>query len=101
MKTNYETIVRATIKMSNASDESAKYAISAEVQMEGANVAQINEGRVMLGDAEVAAFHKWGNTRLSVSFESADVEIKQAILAEIDAFIASASTKVSVEPISL
>ena len=97
----FEKLQRANVEVSNADDTSRKYAITAEAQVANGNVENFNNGQVMKGDTYVATFNRWSAQNLNVMFNNVEAEGQCAILAEINAFVASVETLVVAQPISI
>lgn len=59
MNTQFDSLVRANIKVSNINDAASAYVISAEAQVANGRVENINNGNVTKGDVHVASFNRW------------------------------------------
>lgn len=101
MKTQYDSLKRATVKISNLSNEQRKYDISAEVVIVPDNVESISDGQVKRGEQLVATFNRWGKDKLNYSMNGIDKAERQEVQGEIDAFIESVEELVVAEPIEL
>lgn len=97
----FEKLQRANVEVSNSDETSRKYAITAEAQVANGNVENFNNGKVMKGEMYVATFHRRSAQNLNVTFNNVEAEEQCAILAEINAFVASVETLVVAQPISI
>lgn len=89
MTTQFDSLVRANVKVSNANDATATYTITAEAQVAHGNVENFNNGQVLKGEMYVATFNRWSAQNLNVTFNNVEAEEQCAILAEINAFVES------------
>lgn len=101
MNTQFDSLIRANVKASNANDTASAYTITAEAQVAQGNVENFNNGQVMKGETYVATFNRWSAQNLNVTFNNVEAEEQCAILAEINAFVASVETLVVAQPISI
>lgn len=101
-KVAYQSLVSATVKMSNSVDTQKVYDIEADVNMSGNTVSGFNSGFVKKGGVQVATFNSYGNTNLNVNHNVEDAEGRCAVTAAISAFIEDVKSKVSVsQPLSI
>lgn len=89
MTTQFDSLIRANVKVSNANDTASAYTITAEAQVAQGNVENFNNGQVMQGETYVATFNRWSAQNLNVTFNNVEAEEQCAILAEINAFVDS------------
>ena len=89
MNTQFDSLIRANVKVSNANDTASAYVITAEAQVVNSNVENFNNGQVIKGEMYVATFNRWSAQNLNVTFNNVEAEEQCAILAEINAFVAS------------
>lgn len=89
MKTMYDSLIRATVKVTNTNDDVKRYAILADVQIEGGEMHSISNGSVKREDTIVANFDRWSADRLNVNIYGIDVNEQCDVLAEINAFVDS------------
>lgn len=101
MKTQYDSLERATVKVSNLSNEQRKYDISAEVAIVADKVENISDGRVKQGEQLVATFNSWNNDEFNYSMSSTDRVVRDEVHTEIEDFIEAVKAKVAAEPIKL
>ena len=101
MNTQFDSLIRANVKVSNANDTASAYTITAEAQVAQGNVENFNNGQVLKGEMYVATFNRWSAQNLNVTFNNVEAEEQCAILAEINAFVASVETLVVAQPISI
>lgn len=101
MTTQFDSLIRANVKVSNANDTASAYVITAEAQVANGNVENFNNGQVMKGETYVATFNRWSAQNLNVTFNNVEAEEQCAILAEINAFVASIEALVKVREITL
>lgn len=101
MTTQFDSLVRANVKVSNANDTTSSYTITAEAQVAHSNVENFNNGQVMKGETYVATFNRWSAQNLNVTFNNVEAEEQCAILGEINAFVDSVEALVQTQTISL
>ena len=101
MTTQFDSLIRANVKVSNANDTASAYVITAEAQVANSNVENFNNGQVMKGEMYVATFNRWSAQNLNVTFNNVEAEEQCAILAEINAFVTSIEALVKVREITL
>lgn len=101
MNAQFDSLIRANVKVSNANDTASAYTITAEAQVAQGNVENFNNGQVMKGEMYVATFNRWSAQNLNVTFNNVEGDEQCAILAEINAFVASVETLVVAQPISI
>lgn len=89
MNTQFDSLIRANVKVSNANEIASPYVITAEAQVANGNVENFNNGQVMKGETYVATFNRWSAQNLNVTFNNVKTEEQCAILAEINAFVDS------------
>lgn len=97
-KIKTESIVDATIRVSNADDTSRKFGIRASVKVLNDRVASVVDGTVEPvqpdGDPcpRTATFNCWEGSRTQFEFpQGVSAEERNAMLEEIDSFIESAT----------
>lgn len=101
MKVEFTQLNSANVTADNSVDETKKYDITANVNINGQKVDNINSGRVVKDGAEVASFSKWGENNTSFSFNTSDAMEMCAIITEVTAFCDNVAEKVQAEPIEL
>lgn len=101
MNTQFGSLIRANVKVSNSNDTASAYTITAEAQVANGNVENFNNGQVLKDETYVATFNRWSAQNLNVTFNNVEAEEQCAILAEINAFVASVETLVVAQPISV
>ena len=101
MTTRFDSLIRANVKVSNANDTASAYVITAEAQVAQGNVENFNNGQVLKGEMYVATFNRWSAQNLNGTFNNVEGDEQCAILAEINAFVASVETLVVAQPISI
>lgn len=89
MTTQFDSLIRANVKVSNANDTASAYVITAEAQVANGNVENFNNGQVLKDETYVATFNRWSAQNLNVTFNNVEAEEQCAILAEINAFVDS------------
>lgn len=89
MNTQFGSLIRANVKVSNANDTASAYTITAEAQVANGNVENFNNGQVLKDETYVATFNRWSAQNLNVTFNDVEAEEQCAILAEINAFVES------------
>lgn len=89
MTVKFDSLIRANVKASNANDTTSAYVITAVAQVAQGNVENFNNGQVMKGETYVATFNRWPAQNLNVTFNNVEAEEQCAILADINAFVAS------------
>ena len=89
MNTQFDSLIRANVKVSNANDTTSAYTITAEAQVAQGNVENINNGQVLKGENCVATFSRWSAQNLNVIFNNVETAEQCVILAEINAFVES------------
>lgn len=97
----YEKLNGASVKITNADDVNAPYAISAEVQIINGKVSSITSGYVMRGEEVMATFSRHGDGATHISYNSHDIEEQMANLRAINAFIHDVETLVLTNPITI
>lgn len=101
MKTQYDSLERATVKVSNANDEARKYAITAEIQVNKGIADSFSNGKVMVEGKYVATFDRLSKSKTNVSFNDLSGEEQCEVLAAINNFIKSVEELVVTKPIEL
>ena len=101
MTTQFESLIRANVKASNANDTSSACTITAEVQVANGNVENFNNGQVLKGETYVATFNRWSAQNLNVTFNNVEAEEQCAILAEVNAFVKSVEALASTTRVNL
>jgi hypothetical protein len=101
MTTQFDSLIRANVKVSNANDTASAYTITAEAQVANGNVENFNNGQVLKGEMYVATFNRWSAQNLNVTFNNVEAEEQCAILAEINAFIRDVEALVLTNPITI
>lgn len=94
-KLKVESLVSAELRVSNADTEGREYNISAVVRVDNGSVGNVSQGQVSRtddgsGTGSLATFESWGDASLNVQFQTKDS--REAMLAEIEAFIAKCRT---------
>lgn len=89
MNTQFDSLIRANVKVSNTNDTVSAYTITAEAQVAQGNVENFNNGQVMKGETYVATFNRWSEQNLNVTFNNVETAEQCVILAEINAFVES------------
>ena len=100
MTTQFDSLIRANVKASNANDTTSAYTITAEAQVAQGNVENFNNGQVLKGEVSVATFNRWSAQNLNVTFNKVEAEEQCAILAEINAFVESVETLAQTQTIN-
>lgn len=101
MKVEFTQLNSANVTADNSVDNERRYEITANININGQKVDNINSGRVVKDGAEVASFSKWGENNTSFSFNTSDAMEMCAIITEVTAFCANVAEKVTNEPIEL
>lgn len=101
MNTQFDSLIRANVKVSNSNDTTSAYVISAEAQVANGNVENFNNGQVMKGEVYVATFNRWSAQNLNVTFNNVEAEEQCAILAEINAFVTSVEALAKAKEVTL
>lgn len=101
MTTQFESLIRANVKVSNANDTTSAYTITAEASVAQGNVENFNNGQVMQGETYVATFNRWSAQNLNVTFNNVEAEEQCAILAEVNAFVKSVEALASTSRVNL
>lgn len=101
MTTQFESLIRANVKVSNANDTTSAYTITAEASVAQGNVENFNNGQVMQGETYVATFNRWSAQNLNVTFNNVEAEEQCAILAEVKAFVKSVEALASTSRVNL
>lgn len=89
MNAQFDSLIRANVKVSNSNDTTSAYTITADAQVANGNVENFNNGQVLKGEMYVATFNRWSAQNLNVTFNNLGSEEQCAILAEINAFVES------------
>jgi hypothetical protein len=97
----YEKLNGASVKISNADDTMATYAISAEVHINNGKVSSITSGYVMRGEEVMATFSQYGDGVTHTAYNSHDEEEQMANLRAINAFIRDVEALVLANPITI
>lgn len=97
----YEKLNDASVKITNADDANAPYAISAEVQINNGKVSSITSGYVMRGEEVMATFSQHGDGVTHTAYNSHDIEEQLANLRAINTFIHDVETLVLTNPITI
>ena len=101
MNTQFDSLIRANVKVSNTNDTASAYVITAEAQVAQGNVENFNNGQVMKGETYVATFNRWSAQNLNVTFNNVEAEEQCDVLNEINAFVASVDALVEAQPINI
>jgi hypothetical protein len=101
MNAQFDSLIRANVKVSNSNDTASAYVITAEAQVANGNVENFNNGQVMKGEMYVATFNRWSAQNLNVTFNNVESEEQCAILAEINAFVDSVEALVLSNPVTI
>lgn len=101
MNTQFDSLIRANVKVSNANDTASAYVITAEAQVAQGNVENFNNGQVMKGETYVATFNRWSAKSLNATFDNVEAEEQCAILAEINAFVDSVEALAKAKEVTL
>ena len=101
MNTQFDSLIRANVKVSNANDTASAYVITAEAQVAQGNVENFNNGQVLKGEMCVATFNRWSAQNLNVTFNNVESEEQCAILAEINAFVDSVEALATTSRVNL
>lgn len=97
----YEKLNGASVKITNADDATAPYAISAEVQINNGKVSSLASGYVMRGEEIMATFSRQGDGVTHTGYNSHDIEEQMANLRAINAFIRDVEALVLTNPITI
>lgn len=89
MNAQFDSLIRANVKVSNSNDTTSAYTITAEAQVAQGNVENFNNGQVLKGEMSVATFNRWSAQNLNVTFNNVESEEQCTILTEINAFVDS------------
>lgn len=84
MKVEFVKLNSANVTADNKSDVTRKYDIICNVNIYEANVTNVEAGRVVKDDVEVASFSKYQGGRLNINFNVEDIEEQYAILAVVN-----------------
>ena len=101
MNTQFESLIRANVKVSNSNDTTSAYTITAEAQVAEGNVENFNNGQVLKGEMYVATFNRWSAQNLNVTFNNVGAEEQCSILAEVNAFVKSVEALASTSRVNL
>ena len=101
MNTQFDSLIRANVKVSNANDTASAYTITAEAQVANGNVENFNNGQVMKGETYVATFNRWSSQNLNVTFNNVEAEAQCEVLNAVNDFISSVEALVVEQPISI
>lgn len=101
MTTQFDSLIRANVKVSNVNDTTSAYVITAEAQVANGNLENFENGQVMKGETYVATFNRWPAQNLNVTFNNMEAEEQCAILAEINAFVDSVEALAQTQTINL
>lgn len=101
MTVQFDSLIRANVKVSNANDTTSAYIITAEAQVANGNVENFTAGQVMKGEVYVANFNRWSAKSLNATFDNVEAEERCAILTEINAFVESVEALVLANPITI
>lgn len=97
----YEKLNGASVKITNADDANAPYAISAEVQINNGKVPSVASGYVMRGEEIMATFSRQGDGVTHTGYNSHDIEEQMANLRAINTFIHDVEALVLTNPITI
>lgn len=100
-KVKFESLVNATFKVNNSTDEGRTYAIESNVAVNNDVMESINNGVVnRLSDSVMlASFSKYSGGGLNINFTSEATDAIQCdILGAINTFIANAQYKIASTP---
>ena len=101
MKVDFTKLNSANVSANNSEDEARVYDITANINVVGGKVSNIDSGVVTKDGVEVASFSKWGENNSNKSFYGVSDEEQCIILNEINAFCRNVNEKVEVEPITI
>ena len=101
MKVDFTKLNSANVSANNSVDESRVYDITANINVVGGKVSNIDSGVVTKNGVEVASFSKWGENNSNKSFYGVSDEEQSIILNEINAFCRNVNEKVEAEPITI
>lgn len=101
MNTQFESLIRANVKVSNSNDTTSAYTITAEAQVAEGNVENFNNGLVLKGEMFVATFNRWSAQNLNVTFNNVEAEEQCSILAEVNTFVKSVEALASTLRVNL
>lgn len=97
----FEKLNGASVKITNADDANAPYAINAEVQINNGKVSSVTSGYVMRGEEVMATFSRHGDGATHISYNSHDIEEQMANLRAINAFLRDVEALVLANPITI
>lgn len=100
-KVDFKKLNSANIAADNSVDSAKMYDITANININGDRVNNIESGVVMKGDIQVASFSKWGENQMNINFMNVDAMEMCTIITEINAFCQAVNEKVIAEPIEL
>lgn len=101
MKVDFTKLNSANVSANNSEDEARVYDITANINVVGGKVSNIDSGVVTKNGVEVASFSKWGENNSNKSFYGVSDEEQCVILNEINAFCRNVNEKLEVEPITI
>lgn len=101
MITNYDSLVKATVKVSNSNDTTCEYSITAEIVIVGENIESFSGGIVKKGETSVANFSCYSSNSFNFSSHGVSSEESQLIHSNIDLFINSMKEYVVTNKITL
>lgn len=101
MKVDFTKLNSANVSANNSEDEARVYDITANINVVGGKVSNIDSGVVTKNGVEVASFSKWGENNSNKSFYGVSDEEQCIILNEINAFCRNVNEKLEVEPITI
>lgn len=101
MKVDFTKLNSANVSANNSEDEARVYDITANINVVGGKVSNIDSGVVTKDGVEVASFSKWGENNSNKSFYGVSDEEQCIILNEINAFCRNVNEKLEVEPITI
>lgn len=101
MKVDFIKLNSANVSANNSEDEARVYDITANINVVGGKVSNIDSGVVTKDGVEVASFSKWGENNSNKSFYGVSDEEQNVLLNEINAFCRYVNEKLEVEPITI
>lgn len=84
-----ESIIAATVKFSNRSEEGRAYDISAEIETRDGKATNVSRGSVkkLECEEEIATFNGWNESHLTVNMNNVADEEQDAVFAAVRAFV--------------
>lgn len=81
-----ESIIAATVKFSNRSEEGRAYDISAEIETKANNVSRGSVKKLEC-EEEIATFNGWNENHLTVNMNNVADEEQDAVFSAVRAFV--------------